>query len=41
MLAKEEEFDRTSQTMRRDLVHEAVGAKKTAATTPKKKSTKK
>ena len=40
MLAKEEEFDRTSQTLRRDLVRGAVTGKKTSATSPKKKTTK-
>jgi heterodisulfide reductase subunit C2 len=37
MLAKEDEFDRKAQTMRRDLVHGAVGAGKS----PVKKTSKK
>jgi heterodisulfide reductase subunit C len=37
MLAKEDEFDRKAQTMRRDLVHGAVTPKKA----PAKKTTKK
>jgi heterodisulfide reductase subunit C2 len=40
MLTKEEEFDRTSQTLRRDLVRGAVAGKKTSAAAPKKKTIK-
>jgi heterodisulfide reductase subunit C len=38
MLAKEEEFDRKSQSMRRDLVHEAMAVKKSINTKTKKKA---
>jgi heterodisulfide reductase subunit C2 len=38
MLAKEEEFDRTAQVLRRDLVNGAVTGKKSSAPTTKKKA---
>ena len=40
MLAKEDEFDRQAQTMRRDLVHGAVAGKKSSSATTKKKAVK-
>jgi heterodisulfide reductase subunit C2 len=40
MLARQEEFDRTSQTLRRDLVHKAAGGVKAAVKTTKKKPVK-
>ncbi len=38
MLAKEEEFDRKAQTLRRDLVNGAVADKKSIVAAPKKKA---
>jgi heterodisulfide reductase subunit C2 len=40
MLAKEEDFDRKAQSLRRDLVHGAVAGKKPAAQPTKKKTAK-
>jgi heterodisulfide reductase subunit C2 len=40
MLAKEEEVDRQAQILRRDLVHGAASAKKSAVKTTKKKAVK-
>ena len=40
MLAKEEEFDRTAQTVRRDLVNGAVAGKKSPVKTPRKTTVK-